>query len=155
MNAVEKYERCKSREFITSFNRSGLCISYANMKKHGNDLAKFAIANSSEFGLPISSHFSPRTFTISAFDSFDHVDQNTLSGKSSSHDTVITLFQKIPTNKVMKPKRSEINVAVVKTLSKLACQGLVPFSTDKTLTLPKTFIVETESYNSNEKKSDN
>ena len=122
------------------------------MKKHRNDLPKFAIANLSEFGLPISSHFSPSTLTISAFDSFDHVDKNTLSGKSGSHDTAITLFQKIPTNKVMKPKRSEISVAVVKTLSKLACQGLVPFSLDKTLTLQKTFIVETESYNPNEKK---
>ena len=34
MNAVEIYERCKSRELITSFNRNGLCISYASMKRH-------------------------------------------------------------------------------------------------------------------------
>ena len=32
MNAVEIYERCESRELITSFNRSGLCIGYASMK---------------------------------------------------------------------------------------------------------------------------
>ena len=51
MNLVEIYERCKSREFITSFNGSGLCISYVSMKKHHNDLAKFAITNLSEFGL--------------------------------------------------------------------------------------------------------
>ena len=121
MNAVEIYERCNSRELITSFNRSGLCISYASMKKHRNDLSKFAIANSSEFGLAIPSHFSPSTFTISAFDNLDYVDKIMLSGKSGSHDTVITLFQEIPTKKVMKPKRSEINVAAVKTLSKLAC----------------------------------
>ena len=57
MNAVEIYERCKSRELITSFNRSGLCISYASMKKHRNDLAKLAIISSSESGLPLPSHF--------------------------------------------------------------------------------------------------
>ena len=83
------------------------------------------------------------------------MNKNTLSGKSGCHDTVITLFQVIPTKKVMKPQRSEINVAVVKTLSKLAYQELVPFSTDKTSTLPEPYIVETESYNSNEKKNDN
>ena len=99
MKVVEINERCKSRELITSFNRRGFCISYASMKKHRNDLAKFAIANSSEFDLPIPSHFSPSAFTISAFDNFDYVYKNTLSGKSGSHDTVITLFQEIPTKK--------------------------------------------------------
>ena len=84
MNAAEIYERCKSRELITSFNRSGLCISYASMKKHRNDLAKLAIISSSESGLPLPSHFSPSVFTISAFDNFDHTDKNTLSGKSGS-----------------------------------------------------------------------
>lgn len=74
MNAVETYERCKSRKLITSFNRSGLCISYDNMKKYRNDLAKFAISNSSEFGLLILSHFPSITFTISAFDNFGKND---------------------------------------------------------------------------------
>ena len=46
----------------------------------------------SEFGLPIPSHFSPSTFLISAFDNFDHMDKNMLSGKLGIHDTVITLF---------------------------------------------------------------
>ena len=73
------------------------------MKKHRNNLAKFAIGNSIEFaiefGLPIPSHFWPSAFAISAFDNFDHVDKNTFSGKSGSHDTVITLFQEIPTKK--------------------------------------------------------
>ena len=32
---------------------------------------------------------------------------------------------------------------------------MVPFSTDKTLTLPEPFIVETETYHLNEKKNDN
>ena len=55
----------------------------------------------------------------------------------------------------MKPNRSEVNLATVKTLSKLVYQKLAPFLTDKTLTLPEPFIVETETYNLNEKKNDN
>ena len=42
MNSVEIYEKCKSRELITSFNKSGLCISYASMKKHWSEQAKKA-----------------------------------------------------------------------------------------------------------------
>lgn len=54
----------------------------------------------------------------------------------------------------MKNKRSEVNLAAIKILRKLAFQELVPFSTDKTLTLSKPFIVETNTY-SNGKKNDN
>ena len=155
INLVEICERCKSREFITSLNGSGLCISYASMKKHRNGLAKFAISNSSAFGLLSPSHFSLSAFTISTFDDFDHVDKNMISSKSGSHDTVTSLFQKVTTKKEMKPNRNEVNLAVVKALSKLACQKMAPFSTDKTLTLPEPFIVETETSNLNEKKNDN
>ena len=76
MNSVEIYERCKSKELITSFNISGLCISYTSMKNHRSDLAKFAVAQSSENGLPLPSHFSSNMFTISAFDNFDHSGKN-------------------------------------------------------------------------------
>ena len=115
MNAVEIYVQCKSRELITLFNRSGLCSSYASGY------------NSYDFSLPIPSHISPSTFTISVFDNFDHVDNNTLSSKSVSHDTVITSFQAALTKKEPKPNISEVNVAPVKTLRKVACQELVPF----------------------------
>ena len=73
-----------------------------------------------------------------------------LSGKLGSQDTVISYFKKLLLRK--KPNRSEVNLAAVKALSKLACQKLAPFSTGKTLTLPRPFIVETETYNLNEKK---
>ena len=75
------------------------------MKKHSNDVANFGITNSSEFGFAIPSHFSLSKFTIPAFDNFDLVDKNTLSGKSGSHDTVITLFEEIPTKKEMKSNK--------------------------------------------------
>ena len=102
------------------------------------NLAKFAVAQSSENGLSLPSHFSSNMFTISAFDNFDHSDKNTLSGKSSSNDTVITLFQEVPIQKESKPLRSEVNLQNAKTLSKLPSRELLPFSTDKTLTVPET-----------------
>ena len=55
----------------------------------------------------------------------------------------------------MKPNRKEVNLAAVQTLSRLTCQDLVPFSTDKTLTLPELFIVETKTYNPNKIRNDN
>ena len=57
--------------------------------------------------------------------------------------------------KAMKPNRKEVNLAAVQTLSRLTCQDLVPFSTDKTLTLPELFIVETKTYNPNKIRNDN
>ena len=34
MNSVQIYGKCCSKELITSFNTSGLCISYQSMKQH-------------------------------------------------------------------------------------------------------------------------
>ena len=62
------------------------------------------------------------------------------------------MFQEVPIQKESKPLSSEVNLQNVKTLSKLPCQELVPFSTDKTLTAPETFAVQAETYNSQEKQ---
>ena len=60
----------------------------------------------------------------------------TLSGKSSTHDTVITLFQEIPSQPVSKPSKSKTNLNAIKTLSKLACQEVSPFKSNKNLISP-------------------
>ena len=148
MNAVEIYEKCKSRELITSFNKSGLCISYESMKKHRNELAKFSVSQSSESSVPLSGHFSPNMFTIAAFDNIAHSDRNTLSGKSSTHDTVITLFQEMPIKVVSKPNRSEVNLKEIKSLSKLPCQELSHFVSNKTLNILPSFVVDENVYES-------
>ena len=62
MNASAIYEKCENRELITSFNRSGLCVRYKEIKKHRRNLAKLAILNSKSNGVPISSHFVPNEF---------------------------------------------------------------------------------------------
>ena len=111
MNACEVYQKCKSKELITLFNQSGLCISYHSMKRHRTDLAKYVIkqTNDTEITVPLESHFSASSFTLSAFDNFDHNDNSSLSGKKSTHDTTITLFQVKPSTPVNKPLKSEVN----------------------------------------------
>ena len=76
MNVSAIYEKCKSRELITAFNRAGLCVSYKEIQKHRNNLAKLAILNSKSNGVPIPSHFVPNEFTLGALDNFDHSDKN-------------------------------------------------------------------------------
>ena len=93
-----------------------------------------------------------KKFTLSAFDNFDHSDKSTLSGKSDSHDTVITLFQEIPDEKQKKLGKSEVNLKEIKSIEKLSCQQLVPYSTDKSLVIPETFTVQLETFASDTKK---
>ena len=65
MNACEIYERCKSKELITSFNRSGLCVSYQSMKRHRADLAKYCIktVETNNRKVPLPSHSARTSFT--------------------------------------------------------------------------------------------
>ena len=66
MNVSAIYEKCKSRELITAFNRAGLCVSYKEIQKHRNNLAKLAILNSKSNGIPIPTYFVPNGFTLGA-----------------------------------------------------------------------------------------
>ena len=120
-------------------------------KKHRNELAKFAVSQSSESGVPLPGHFSPNMFTIAAFDNFDHSDRNTLSGKSSTHDIVTTIFQEMPIEFVSKPNRGEVNLKEIKSLSKLPCQQLSHFVSNKTLNILPSFVVDENIYESEDK----
>ena len=95
MNAAEIYEKCKSRELITCFDKSGLCVGYNVMKKHHSDLAKDA-GQGKERNVALPSHFSPSSFTAAVFDKFEHLDKS--SGNASAHDTAVNVFQKNLTN---------------------------------------------------------
>ena len=96
MNAIEIYEKCKIRELITSFNGRSLCVSYRTIKKHHVDLAKLAISKSEQHIVPLPMNFSKVSFTLAAFDNFDHNDKCTTSGTSSTYDTVSVLFREVP-----------------------------------------------------------
>ena len=148
MNACEIYEKCKSKELITSFNQSDLCISYHSMKRHRTDLAKYVIkqTNDTEITVPLPSHFSASSFTLSAFDNFDHNDNSSLSGKKSTHDTAITLFQVKPSTPVNKPLKSEVNLSSINSFSPLPCQIISKYNLPKQLILPESFSVEEQIY---------
>ena len=73
INSVQICKRCRSKELITLFNKSNLCISYQSIKQHRQNLARLAIvqSNISKVLLPI--HVSPEEFTVVAFDNFNHL----------------------------------------------------------------------------------
>ena len=106
MNSSALYEKCKSRELLTSFNRLGLCTSYKETKLHRNNLAKLAISRSNDTGIPLPTHFSKSQFTIAAMDNFDHSDFNSLTGTADTHDTAITRLQIKPESCCVKPLKS-------------------------------------------------
>ena len=69
MNAAEVYGKCKSRELIISFNKSGLCVGYNTMKTYCSDIAKYAVVSGQEKKKKCgtSESFSPIDFYSSSF----------------------------------------------------------------------------------------
>ena len=118
------------------------------MKRHRTDLAKYLIkqTNDTEITVPLPSHFSASSFTLSAFDNFDHNDNSSLSGKKSTHDTAITLFQVKPSTPVNKPLKSEVNLLSINSFSPLPCQIISKYNLPKQLILPESFSVEEQIY---------
>ena len=70
MTAHAIYEKCNSRELITTFNHIGVCDSDRQVQKARSDLAQYTLMQCKK--VPITSHFSKDMFTIAAFDNFDH-----------------------------------------------------------------------------------
>lgn len=64
---------------------------------------------SAENGMPLPSSLDVNKFTMAAYDNFDH-NESTLSGISSSHDTVAVVFQEKDGAYRWKPNVSETNV---------------------------------------------
>ena len=64
MNANAIYEKCKSRELITSFNRVGISVSYKGIRQHRSNLAKLDILKSNENNIPMPNHFVGSEFTL-------------------------------------------------------------------------------------------
>ena len=124
MTAHAVYDKCKSRELITTFNHIGVCVSYRQVQKTKSDLAQYTLMQCEKILVPIPSHFSKDMFTIAAFDNFDHQDRSSPSGMNSSHDTVSTLFQVKPDHTPSKPLRSSVSLKTVSDLesSVFPCQ---------------------------------
>ena len=86
MNAQAIHKASKSKTLMTSFNHFSLSVSYDELLRHHNDLAKLTV-ESSRGNVPLPSHFDPGNFTTAAFDNFDH-EECTLSGA----EVLMTLY---------------------------------------------------------------
>ena len=137
MNSSAIFEKCKSRELLTSFNGLGLCTSYKETKLHRNNLAKFDISRSNGTGITLPTHFSKSQFTIAAMD-------------SCTHDAAMTLFQIKPESCCVKPLKSEINLNDIDSIS-LPCQQRKNVSSKKCITIPDTCKVKSELISEQEK----
>ena len=74
------------------------------------------IKSNAESIICLPSHVSATTFTLAAFDNFNHLVRNSLSGGPGAHDTSITLFQEHNDTAEVKPLSS------IKNLMRLPCQ---------------------------------
>lgn len=115
------YDKCKSKELITSMNRIGVSTSYNDVVRSRDLLAAYAVKSGESTSVPIPSHFSKKEFTIGALDNFDFEDNSSLSGTSSTHDTVMVLFQDF-SNDVLNGKGSVKAAGINKRSCKLATQ---------------------------------
>ena len=139
------YDKCKSREVITSLNRVGVSTSYNEVRRARSNLANYCFEKSEENSVPIPSHFVTDEFTLAQMDNFDHSDRSSLSGTHSNHDTVITFIQIKPELPPSKPHLSAFNLSRsrVNGYGKLPCQQLKPYIRKKQgLPLPSCFQVE-------------
>ena len=89
-------DKCKSRELITSLNRTGVCIRYNEIQRERKSLAHYTFKQGEDWGIPVPSHFVKENFTVAALNNFDHTDRSSTSGMLSNHDTATVLFQEKP-----------------------------------------------------------
>ena len=100
------YKRYKSRQVLIPLNKVGVSVGY-EVQRLRNDLTYFTYFQSKKKGVTNPRHVSKDEYTIGVFNTFDHRDRPSLSGKFSNHVTAMTLFQiksKKPPKKLMKHK---------------------------------------------------
>lgn len=90
--AESVHDKCRSKQLIQVLNKLGLCISYQELEKIYVSLARRIINATNGYRVPIPPNILPSLMIHGAMDNFDHIE-NTPSGKDSSHDTILMLFQ--------------------------------------------------------------
>ena len=80
-----------SKKVITLMNRLGLSISYDEMMRIDTRLAERVIQEAGEFKVTVGRSSEPGIILHGAIDNFEH-DEEILSGKDSSHDTILMVF---------------------------------------------------------------
>ena len=136
MLAHTVYEKCKSRELLTTLNHLGYSVSYQTNRRDRNKLAAYTLKKSANDKMPLPSHMNREEFIIAATDNFDHDDKSSLSGTKSNHDTVVVLFQNINPEKPLNRKEKVSDMHPLPTTARtnelLACQRVLPYHYNKT-----------------------
>jgi hypothetical protein len=132
------YDKCKSRELITSLNNLGSSISYSEIQRCRNKLGAYVISRSKGGSVPMPSHFNITDFTVVAFDNFDHTDRSSTTAPKDSHDTAAVLFQNKVSEISRKGKVSDIGIAVYgrKYIEELEFQKIHPYYFNKKSEMP-------------------
>ena len=122
------YTKRAKTEVLTSLNKVRVSLSYNEVHRARNDLARFTYFQSKNEGLPIPSLFIKDELTIDTFDNFyQGGDRSSLSGKFSNQDTIMTLFQVKPEQPPKSTSKTQIDLTKVTTKGKLPFQEKQPF----------------------------
>ena len=81
----------RSKKLIKTMNRLGISISYDELERIDFTLANRLLNRLGEHRVPISNSIK-KGLLHRAMDNFDHIE-DTKSGKGSSHDTILMVFQ--------------------------------------------------------------
>ena len=122
----------RSKELVTALNHHGICVSYNTIKRIDVDLAERIITTAGDNRVPLPAVFEATSPLNGALDNFDH-NESTLAGTSSTHDTILVLFQNVPFNLEKPSEVSEISArplatkswSTVKLRSIVNCQQLI------------------------------
>lgn len=82
----------QSRQRMDIMNRLGLSMSYDSMKRIDTTIAERMAEDTLPNRCPVSDKINTTDVIQGAIDNFDHAD-NTISGKDTTHDTVLVVFQ--------------------------------------------------------------
>ena len=136
------HDECRSKKLISVFNNLGLCISYDEIYGIDYLLADRILKTMENHRVPVPSAIVPSKHIHGAMDNFDHIE-NSQSGKGSSHDTILMVFQN---NKEISEDRQEISCKPLDVSSNrcitniLDCQKQISFHRPGRASIPKEFI---------------
>ena len=124
------HDKCRSKQLIQIFNKLGLCISYDELERIDCSLANEIMDSCVENKVSLPPTITSSSTIHGAMDNFDH-NENTLSGKGSSHDTILMVFQNSDTStETENVLHKSVNCNLERSRSfkfDLDCQKVLPF----------------------------
>ena len=87
----------QSKELMTSLNHHGMCVSYSTVKQIDVDLAEQIVTTAGDNRVPHPPVFETTSPLNGAMDNFV-CNESTLAGTGCTHDTILDLFQNVPSN---------------------------------------------------------